>query len=71
MAHRPQSCAGDDQPAVEHEAGRGYRCGRIQAVVLAGAKEIKFCDEKGALLTLVSLEDTEKKEATCDRSKEQ
>ena len=51
--------------------GQRFRCEGLQAVVLAGAKEIKLCEEKGALLKSVSLEDTEKKEATCDRSKEQ
>ena len=41
--------------------GYRYRCGGMQAVVLAGEREIEFYDEKGALLKSVSLEDTEKK----------
>ncbi len=43
--------------------GHRYRCGRMQAVVLAGTKEIEFYDETGKLLKSVSLEDAEKKQA--------
>jgi hypothetical protein len=43
--------------------GHHYRCGGLQAVVLAGAKEIEFCDEKGALLKSVRIESPEEEKA--------
>lgn len=47
----------------QYFVGYRYRCGGMQAVVRAEAKEIKFYEETGALLKSVSLEETEKKRA--------
>jgi hypothetical protein len=41
--------------------GHRYRCGELQAVVLAGATVIEFYDKTGRLLKSVGLEETEKK----------
>ena len=43
--------------------GHRYRCGGLQAVMLVGAKEIEFCDEKGALLKSVRIESPEEEKA--------
>ncbi len=43
--------------------GQRFRCERLQAVMLAGEKEITFYDETGRMVKSVSLQETEEKRA--------